>query len=148
MIFQMAHQLQKSDKIPMIRQPRVQQFVLENIMAGRSIGQMARRIAKGDRKKYNRWYMTIIHVLNLEEIQTVLMGMAQAGAITSLPGAVDGAGRRAASGRMDGVRWIGEVTGFHNPRVRHEHSGEVKISLNMPRPVREESIIDAAVIED
>lgn len=56
--------------------------------------------------------------------------------------------RRGARGRMDAARIILEASGFHNPRVKHEHSGEVTIKLDMPRPkFEQDEIVDADVVE-
>lgn len=36
--------------------------------------------------------------------------------------------------KTDAARVVLEATGVHNPRVQHEHSGDVNITLNIPRP--------------
>lgn len=58
--------------------------------------------------------------------------------------------RRAAKGRPDAIKLAYEASGFHNPRVKHDHSGEINIKLDMPRPKQVESgeVVDAEVVED
>lgn len=41
--------------------------------------------------------------------------------------------------KTDATKLLFETTGFHNPRMKHEHSGEVKITMDIPRP----SFVDA-----
>lgn len=43
-------------------------------------------------------------------------------------------GRRGRRGRIDAAKLIYETTGFHNPKVKHEHSGDINIKIDMPRP--------------
>jgi hypothetical protein len=56
---------------------------------------------------------------------------------------------RAARGRPDAIKVLFEASGFHNPRVRHEHSGEIKIKLDMPRPAfgSDDEVVDADVVD-
>lgn len=59
--------------------------------------------------------------------------------------------RAARLGKPAEVKLVYEASGFHNPRVQHEHSGDIKISLDMPRPARvvdEDDVIDAEVVDD
>ena len=60
-------------------------------------------------------------------------------------------GKRAARGRPDAIKLLFEASGFHNPRVKHEHSGDINIHLDMPRPERvvdEDQVVDAEVVDD
>lgn len=60
--------------------------------------------------------------------------------------------RRASRGNPQALKLLFEASGFHNPKMKHEHSGEVKIKLEMPRPpvVEDEAgpVTDAEVVED
>lgn len=60
--------------------------------------------------------------------------------------------RRAGRGNPTAIRLLFEASGFHNPKMQHEHSGEVTIKLEMPRPpvVADEAgqVTDAEVVED
>lgn len=75
----------------------------------------------------------------------------QAKMVIGLGPATDALIRRASKGRPDAIKLLYEASGFHNPRVKHEHTGDIKITLNsLPRPERPEvdDAIDADVVED
>lgn len=61
-------------------------------------------------------------------------------------------GRAGRQGKPDAVKLLFEASGFHNPKVQHDHkhSGGVEIKLTMPRPERtkDEDIVDADVVDD
>jgi hypothetical protein len=74
-------------------------------------------------------------------------GVLTAGLVSASHGLVN----RAASGRPDGIKLLYEATGFHNPKVQHEHSGDIKVTLNIPRPGEDadtQEPIDAHVVDD
>jgi hypothetical protein len=56
---------------------------------------------------------------------------------------------RAARGRPDAIKILYEASGFHNPRVQHQHSGEIKIRLEVPRPAfgQDDEVVDADVVD-
>jgi hypothetical protein len=55
---------------------------------------------------------------------------------------------RQARRRPDAVKLLLEATGLHNPKMQHEHSGEIKIKLDMPRPkFVDAEVTDAEVVE-
>lgn len=61
--------------------------------------------------------------------------------------------RRAARlGKSPDVKLLYSASGFHSDRVQHEHSGDIKVTLDIPRPVRvpntDEDVIDAEVVEE
>lgn len=55
-------------------------------------------------------------------------------------------------GKAQDVKMLYEASGFHNSRVQHEHSGDITISLDIPRPVRVDpedvDVQDAEVVDD
>lgn len=62
--------------------------------------------------------------------------------------AVAGLSRSGARGRVDAAKLLLEASGFHNPRVKHDHSGSIEIKLTMPRPERQAvDIPDADVVD-
>ena len=89
-------------------------------------------------------------------------GAFAGGLMGELPAMGAALSRRAKRGRVDAIKLALEVTGVHNPRVKHEHSGDISISLNMPRPpvvennivgapaqaVEDGTIVDAEVVEE
>jgi hypothetical protein len=80
--------------------------------------------------------------------------------ILALPGITEALIKRAQRGRPDAIKLIFEASGFHNPKMQHEHSGEVDLRIvqvprpapvdNTPnaRPQIDEPIVDAEVVED
>lgn len=79
--------------------------------------------------------------------------VAQGAFIENFEPIADALVRRARRGRVDAAKLIFEMTGFHNPRVKHEHSGELSIKISgLPRPKAvetEDSVIsDAEEVTD
>jgi hypothetical protein len=56
---------------------------------------------------------------------------------------------RLASNNRDpkNIQLLLEATGFHNPKVQHQHSGEITIKMDIPRPTFEGTVVDADVVE-
>lgn len=131
------------------KNPKFQTAVLNGMLKGYTIKELAKKFERKLRPEWFRLYWAIVDVLNLPEMQEMLHMQAKAEVFTALDPAMKGARRRATAGRMDGVRFIAEATRFHNPRVNHEHSGEVKITIDMPRPQREIEgpVVDAEVVD-
>ena len=67
--------------------------------------------------------------------------------LVDLAPAVAAVGKRARRGRTDAAKIIMEATGFHNPKVKHEHSGEISVKLDIPRPQFDHGVSDAEVVE-
>jgi hypothetical protein len=130
---------------------RLHLALIEKLDKGLTPGEIAKQLAKGDQRLAKKYRAKIRRMLAKDPIlHRAIVEHAQGTLRASLPGAMSAAGRRAQRGRMDAVRFVSESTGFHNPRVQHEHSGEVKIKLDMPRPqfVDTESVADDHVIEE
>jgi hypothetical protein len=89
-----------------------------------------------------------------EEYQIGIGHQVNGAAIMELPSIMDGVIRRAQRGRVDAAKLIFEMTGLHNPKVQHEHSGDIQITLaSVPRPERvatelEAPVVDAEVVEE
>lgn len=75
-------------------------------------------------------------------------------AIEALPEMTEALVSRAKRGRTDSIKLAYELTKFHNPRITHDHTGEIKIKLEgLTRPERTvdstaASLEDAQVVED
>lgn len=96
------------------------------------------------------------------EFQAMMAAQAQGAMVMSVPPVAGAVIKRAMRGRTDAAKLIFEATRFHNPRVKHEHSGDISISLNMPRPpavennivgapapaVEDGTVVDAEVVEE
>lgn len=95
----------------------------------------AKKIAKGNRMRKNRIERKLHIALAYDPaLQQMIAAQAKGIMMTSLTPATVALGQRAARGRPDATKLLYEASGFHNPRVQHDHSGEIKVSLNLPRP--------------
>lgn len=121
---------------------------------------IALKLAKGDKKKAKMWRAKIRRWAATDARIQELIGHDTKGAmILALPSVGNAVVKRAQRGRVDAAKLVFESTGYHNPRVQHEHSGDIKISLSVPRPAAPEPvespgkelegpIVDAEVVED
>jgi hypothetical protein len=123
----------------------------ERISKGYTTARVARELAPNSRSKQKYWRQRLRKAMNDPRMQILIHEDAHATATAALPRAIRGAAAQAARGRMDAVKFIAEVTRFHTPRTQHEHSGDIRITIDMPRPRRvqnEEDIPDADVVEE
>jgi hypothetical protein len=137
-------------------QIRWRQAVVDRIAEGETAHQIANKMAKGDLRKRKTIYNKIRRLArNDKDFQQRLAATAQGEAFLALVPATRAAGQRASRGRMDAVKGIWAVTGYHNDKVSHEHAGEIQINVSIPRPPPvedklgiQEPIVDADVVED
>lgn len=89
-------------------------------------------------------------MLTLDEETVAEIGLAAKGVTyENLEDAMEALGRRAVKGNVPAIKLLGEISGFHNPRVQHDHTGDISITITQaPRPVPVEDVIDAEVVED
>lgn len=130
---------------------RLHLALVEAMNKGMTMPEIAKRLAKGDKKKAQRYREKLRKMLaNDPVLQRAIVQQASNNLVVGLPGATAAAVRRSHRGRMDAIKFVSETTGFHNPRVQHEHSGEVTIKMDLPRPTftDTESVADDAVIEE
>jgi hypothetical protein len=134
------------------------------IRKGWSGNEIACKLAPNDARKRKVIRGQVARVVaDDEEFQTALMSESRGILVEGLPVATDALVKRAARGRPDAIKLLYEASGFHNPKVKHEHSGDIKIEFaNIPRPPRQEnetareaalaledgSIVDADVVEE
>src|SRR5205085_2327011 len=98
--------------------------LVELISQGLTPPQIARRLAPDDKKRQKLlraklWRMAgrdeKLHKMLAERAQAILiMGLGPAVAALS--------GRAGRTGRPDAVKLLMEASGFHNPKVNHDHS--------------------------
>lgn len=120
---------------------------------GLTVPEIARKLAPDDSDKRRNYRRKIRRMLAHDPLlaQAIVM-RAQSNLLMAVPGTTTAVAKRAQRGRMDAARTVLEATGVHNPRVKHEHSGEVKIKLDMPRPSfrsvdADGEIVDADVVD-
>lgn len=114
---------------------RLHLALVEAMNKGMTTGQIAKKLAKGDEKRAKYWRDKIRKMLRDDPmLKRAIVQQASNNLIVGLPGATAAAVRRSHKGRMDAIKFVSESTGFHNPRVQHEHSGDIKITVDIPRP--------------
>lgn len=117
-------------------------------------GEIARRLAKGDKDKARKYRARIRYLSynHTEEMGQRLAYKLKAEMMVGTGGVVQAVIKRGERGRIDAAKLIFEMTGLHNPKVQHEHSGEIAIKLDIARPPRTvdedaTGIVDADVVE-
>lgn len=128
--------------------------VLKALAAGYTSVQLAAKLGKGDPRKTKLARQRIRRLMaRSEEYKMLVAEESQGVMIETLPSTTAAVAKRSRRGRTDAAKLIFEATGFHNPKVKHEHSGDIKITVDIPRPAPVEAItaeepVDADVVED
>jgi hypothetical protein len=129
-------------------------LIVRRLASGQTINAIAKALHKKfPRRAVSTWRYHILRTVGRSEwVQQELAMVGRSELMGAVPGAAAGVGRMSKRGRTDAAKLIFEATGFHNPRVKHEHSGDVSITLNIPRPqpvVNEDGydVVDADVVE-
>lgn len=120
------------------------------IAAGHAPAAIARKLGGDDPAKRKHWRSKIHRYLREDQrLAVALAGRAREQMLVDLVPTTKAMGQRARRGRVDAGKLILEASGFHNPRVKHEHSGDIKITLDMPRPRHldeDTDFVDAEVV--
>lgn len=128
---------------------KAHEYLVNRLERGETPPEIAKRLAKGDKKKAQALRRKIWRMVRNDPImQKAIVERAQAQSLAGMPAAMSAASKRAARGRMDAVKFLGEASGIHNPRVKHEHSGNIKITLDMPRPTFGSVDDDGTVVDE
>ena len=132
---------------------KIREAVADALAKGLSPPEIARRIAPDDDKRRAYWRKRIWKMVRSDAIfHAKLAEYAQGELALGLLPATQRLTKRAARlGKPPEVKLVYEASGFHNSRVKHEHSGDIKVTLDMPRPERrdeDDDVIDAEVVED
>jgi hypothetical protein len=135
-----------------------QMAVAQAMADGMSGAQVARKIAKGNPQKAKLWRKKIRAWSTNPHFQKAVFDLQRGEVVMGLGPAMKGLSNRAARGRVDAVKLMLAVSGMHNDRVDHSHSGEIQINVSIPRPKPtednipgpgiEEGFVDADVVED
>jgi hypothetical protein len=128
---------------------RAQQVVIMAMADGYKPNDIARKLAKGDPAKAKRWRGRIRTWLAQDPTFKQAIGLAaQAQLVSDILPATAALGRRAARGRTDAIRLLYEASGFHNPKVQHNHEHSGTIDINLKMGGRPEPVVDAEVVEE
>lgn len=133
------------------------------LVKGWSPEEIACKLDSSRGKKYRKVKGEIQRVVAEDpEYQSMRSAQAQGAMVHAVPPVAEAVIKRAMRGRTDAAKLIFEASGFHNPKVKHEHSGDISISLNMPRPpavendivgdpaqaLEDGAIVDAEVVDE
>lgn len=123
------------------------------VSKGWTADEIAVKLSKGDRRKALSVMMTIEKMANEDLAMLAGLGMAAKGRLAlDLPEAARAVGRRAKRGNVPAAKLLFEASGFHSPKMHHEHSGDININVKVakrPDPVQDTTAIDdAEVVED
>ena len=109
--------------------------VLDALERGETIPQIAKRLAKGDKAKAKKLRARLWKLITHDpDFQGAIITRSRAHLVAGLPATSKSLAGRSGRGRIDAAKLVMEATGFHNSRVKHEHSGDVTIHLDIPRP--------------
>lgn len=130
---------------------RYVETLVRQMAAGIHPREIARKMYPNPADKAKRWSLYAkLKRLALDD-HRVANGIAQDARLELMVGltpTVAAMAQRGARGRVDAGKLIMEASGFHNPKVKHEHSGEIKVKLEMPRPDFNHEVPDADVVEE
>lgn len=128
-----------------LKRQKFHDALIEALDRGMKPPDIAKALAKGDKAKAKRLRQRIWKTIRSDaEFHRRLGERAKGQMVVDMLPAVNAVGKRAARGRMDAAKLLLEATGVHNPRIKHEHTGEIKVSLDLPRP----DFVEATVVED
>lgn len=136
------------------------EWFLGHLVKGYGAEELALHLA-GKRNRNYRRILGQIHrtVATDEEFQMAVALAAKGQMLLALPGITEALIKRAKRGRPDAIKLIYEASGFHNPRMQHEHTGEIDLRIvQVPRPTPvdneirprqlDQPIVDADVVEE
>lgn len=133
--------------------PRRRAAFIRLYFQGFTAEQTARKIAGNSDRHYRRILRQARHVLGTDpELLLIAQAEMRGAVVDGTPEMASGLMRRAGRGRVDAAKLALALSGIHNDRVQHDHSGEIDVRVHaMPRPKRvteDGEIVDAEVVED
>lgn len=140
----MAHSELANVKKPSLgmTEDQLQAFV-EALGRGERPADIANRLAPNDRAQRklirNRLRQLTYHD---GRVAAAVAAASKAEMLYGLQLATQALVRKASRGDPQAIKLLYEASGFHNPRIEHKHSGEIKISLNVPRPTFDTDVVD------
>lgn len=152
----MAEELTKEEQ----RTDKFKDLISGLIFKGVTPGTIAKALHPDDEEERSKMRNTIRKMVYRDaDVQARIAEHAHGRMIMALGTVTEALIRRAERGRPDAIKLLFEASGFHNPRVKHDHSGNISITLNMPRPERPalaepgeptngQPVVDAEVVDE
>jgi len=124
--------------------------LIRAISAGNHPRAIARRLYPDNARKRNQCYKQLRHAaLYDDRVAAGIFDETRLEMVVGLPKAGQALSRRAWQRNVQAIKLLLEATGVHNPRIKHEHSGEISIKFVAPRPTFEtEDVVDATVVDE
>lgn len=125
--------------------------VIDHLAGGKTPKTIAFKVYPRDRNKRRKLEHRIFKLAAYDaNFQSRVALRSKASLVLDMPAIASAVGHRAKRGRIDAAKLAMEASGFHNPKVKHEHSGEIKVKLEMPRPQFDHEVpaTDAEEVED
>lgn len=131
----------------------LQAYIVECLDKGMDPPAIARKLAPKDAAKRKKLRSRIWDTLRSRDMQAAVSSRAQSRQVVGLLPAVQAVNRRAAKGNIPAAKLLMETSGYHDPKHKVEHSGEVVIKVQgASRPAREEKpaidVPEADVVDD
>lgn len=130
------------------------------VRKGFSPEQIACKLDSSRGRRYRKIRGEVLRTIATDiEFQAEMAAQAQGTLIMGVPPVAEALVKRGKRGRTDAAKLIFEASGFHNPKVKHEHSGDITVNLgSVPRPERVDNpaaqaledgtVVDATVVEE
>lgn len=131
-----------------------QKRAILRLAKGATVNSICEHLSATYGKHPDQWRWTMLKWASRDELfQQEVAALAQGSLILDTLRVVKAVGNRAARGNPNMARLALEASGFHNPKVDHKHSGEIKLTLSgIPRPTagpdETPPPVDAEVVED
>lgn len=121
-----------------------QEALLRALERGERPPEIAKRLYPNDKRKAKKLRSRLWYKLRHDiDLQKAIVERGQANLMLGIIPATVGLSSRAGR-KTDAAKYVLEATGVHNPKVKHEHSGEISIKLDIPRP----KFVDATASDD
>lgn len=147
--------LDKSPTKAQLARRKLAAGIESGLLSGMSVDDMAKKMGGTNRRKRARARKRILQILATDK---ELAGRIDAYTTAILRGyqmpVAESLGQVAMSGKFQSQKLLLEATRFHNTKVDHNHSGDIKITVDMPRPPRridpetDGDVVDADVVQD
>jgi hypothetical protein len=142
-------ELMKSDEeTPQLT--KQQEEILFLLNDGETVASIARKLAPDDPKRQKTLRSKIRRLSQNMVFAEQMHKSASWTELLYLGAAARALGERASKGNILAIKLLFETARHYSPHMNHEHSGEIKISIenkSVPRPKPQEEVYDADVVE-
>ena len=126
--------------------------LIDRLADGQHPRDIAKSLAPGEYRKQRRIRRRLERAMLMDgRVAEGIGAQARVSAMVGLGPAMRRLAKRAQAGHFPSTRLLLEITGYYNPKTTHEHHGEIKISVDIPRPDftdgSEAEVVDADVVE-